>query len=771
LYLAGTSTQLQLGDLILIVGDERLQSAANNNWDVRVVSAVQPDPANQRTYVQWSEGLGGGGVGPAQGHPKFYALRQRAALFGYNAVNPRMLDTKNTKLGELLNSDETEWKNFYLKDTIDLDSAYPKILTGGWLVMIHPDEHISRTPPGYVSLYEIETVAQITRSDFGMSAKITRIFPDFKNNLGDFPLRTTIVFAQSDELAVAEQPLTYPLYGTWLDLESVRPDLVGAQVVAITGKAQKVQVIDGVTGLAFIPDDISDNQKLPLNPGDVVTITNSTPLLQTLGTDGSFPDWTTLNTQLTLNVLDASGRPGTVQASLNQFTLAPSATSDPQVSECALVSSVIVVAPATTGTPPFPHTRIVLQSNLLNCYSRTVTTVNANIAAATAGQSVSEIMGSGSASTPNQEFTLKQSPLTFIQASTSTGRQSTLQMQVNGVAWTGVPSLYQQGPSAPVFAILNQSDGTTDVLFGDGVEGATLPTGQNNLQANYRIGLGSAGNVATGAISTLMDRPLGVSAVTNPQAATGGQDPDSIDDIRTNAPQSVVALGRAVSITDYQNFANTFAGVSKANAVWIPYGPARGVFLTVAGVSGASVTGTSTLSKLVTALQNYGNPLIPLTPRSFLETLFSLSAEIAYDPAYDQPTAQAAVLQALYQAYSFANRDFGQGVSADEVATVIQAVAGVVAVNVTSFNVEVTSKGGDLAGQPGGFTLANYNSWVAQQLPSAQAQQLALQRPTPTSPTRICAYLPVASYNFAPLPAEILVLDPNPNNVVLGTLS
>src|SRR5208282_2929632 len=187
------------------------------------------------------------------------------------------------------------------------------------------------------------------------------------------------------------------------------------------------------------------------------------------------------------------------------------------------------------GTPvPYAHTQIQLHAPLANCYERASTSVNANVALVTHGQSVSEIMGSGSAATPNQEFTLRQSPLTYVQAPTPTGRQSTLQVQVNGAAWNAVPSLYQQGPSAQVFATLNQSDGTTDVLFGDGVEGATLPTGQNNLQANYRIGLGSAGNVAAGAISTLIDRPLGVSGVTNPQAATGGGDPDSIDDIRTS---------------------------------------------------------------------------------------------------------------------------------------------------------------------------------------------------------------------------------------------
>ena len=133
-------------------------------------------------------------------------------------------------------------------------------------------------------------------------------------------------------------------------------------------------------------------------------------------------------------------------------------------------------------------------------------------------------------------------------------------------AWPGprCRRLYDQAATAPVFATLNLPGGAAAIQFGDGVEGATLPTGQSNIQANYRVGLGSAGNVAAGTITTLVDRPLGVSGVTNPLPATGGQDAQSVDDIRTNAPLSVLTLGRAVSIADYQNFAASFAGIAKA---------------------------------------------------------------------------------------------------------------------------------------------------------------------------------------------------------------
>jgi predicted phage baseplate assembly protein len=412
---------------------------------------------------------------------------------------------------------------------------------------------------------------------------------------------------------------------------------------------------------------------------------------------------------------------------------------------------------------PYPHTQLFIANPLLNCYNRDVTTVNANVGLATAGSSVSEIMGSGSAATPNQSFNLKQTPLTYVQAVTPTGRQSTLEVTANGVVWTEVPTLYEQGPSQPVFSVLNQQGGAATVQFGDGVEGATLPTGQNNVQANYRVGSGLAGNVAAGAITTLMDRPLGVSGVINPQAATGGQDPQSVNDIQANAPLSVLTLGRAVSITDYQNFAATYAGIAKASAIWIPSGPGRGVFLTVAAAGGAALPpGNPTLAQLIASLQAYGNPLIPIHAFSFLETLFSVKADLTYEQGANAAAIGAvntAVIAALQQNYSFTNRTFGQGVTADEVAAFIQAVPGVVAVNVKQIKAGLTSTAGDITGS--NWSLLAYQSW--------QSQTVTLTRAS-SGCNRICPYMPVASLSGLPQPAEILVLNPDPNAVVLGVM-
>jgi hypothetical protein len=144
-----------------------------------------------------------------------------------------------------------------------------------------------------------------------------------------------------------------------------------------------------------------------------------------------------------------------------------------------------------------------------------------------------------------------------------------------------------------------------------------------------------------------------------------------------------------------------------------------------------------------------------------LETLFSLSAYIKCDPSYDFEAVKANVLQQLRQNYSFNARTFGQGVSADEVTAFIQAVPGVIAVNVTKVEAGATSAAGDLSS--GAWSVSAYNSWLS--------QQVSLTRPPSSSPTRICPYLPLANPDTLPYAAEILVLDPNPKNVVLGVMA
>ena len=121
---------------------------------------------------------------------------------------------------------------------------YSKLAVGGWLALIVPDANVSRSPSGFVTLCLINSVTSISRSDYAMSAKITRVAVDNQSNLSTYynATRSTSVLTQSEELAAAEQPLDHPLYGSFIDLKGVRLDLAAVKALAIYGKSQKLQV-------------------------------------------------------------------------------------------------------------------------------------------------------------------------------------------------------------------------------------------------------------------------------------------------------------------------------------------------------------------------------------------------------------------------------------------------------------------------------------------------------------------------------------------------
>ena len=761
MYLGGTSTHLSPGDFLLILGIERetaASSSPNEQWDLVVLNLVIVDKQSNLTWAAWDIRLthAGSAAPTSWTTAKVFALRQKTALFGSNAPDANLfVDARNHKRTSLpglidITTNPWTWKFSWPinSNQLGLDSTYTKIVAGSWLAIV---------TAGKADIYKATAVATVSRAGYGISGRVSEVTADHLvavNNVSQ--LQHTTVVAQSEELSIARQPLDSALYGSILDIDAFRPDLIGAQAVAISGKAQKLSVNTSATILSFTPDDGTPATKL--KPGDIITLIDPRPL--PLQTSGEIPEWIGSTAARKLRALDANGRTGTVNAPLSSFSLAPSSKSDPDIQEFAFVSSILAV------NTPFPHTRIFLKDQIANSYDRSMTSVNANVGIATAGRSVSEIMGNGSAATPNQSFVLRQPPLTYVQSLTPTGRLSTLQVRANQVAWKEVPTLYRQKPSATVFSMLIQADGSTKIQFGDGGgatgEGATLPTGQNNVMATYRVGSGVATNVDAGTITTLIDRPLGVSGVINPEPATGGQDPQSITDVRANAPQSVLTLGRAVSITDYQNFAATFAGISKAYAIWIPSGPSRGVFLTVAGAGGTALPpGNPTLGNLVAALHNYGNPHIPLTVATFLETLFRFSASVAYNADYDSKAVHSAIVLSLRAQYSFSSRGFGQGVSADEVAAFIQAIPGVVAVNIKSLTVVATSAAGDLSS--GAWSVYHFNQW--------SAHLITVNRPSSGSQMRICPAIPAAN-GFGPLqPAEILVLDPAPTGIILEVMA
>jgi hypothetical protein len=319
--------------------------------------------------------------------------------------------------------------------------------------------------------------------------------------------------------------------------------------------------------------------------------------------------------------------------------------------------------------------------------ARKTVTINANVAAATHGDTVREVLGSGDGSVPFQRFTLRQPPLTYVSAPTPSGAASTLQVRVSDVLWHEVPSFHDHEPHERIYVTRFDDAGRSTVVFGDGESGARPATGQENVAVTYRKGIGLAGQLPADRLTQLATRPLGLKGVTNPVPATGAADPEPRDEARRNAPLTVRTFGRVVSLEDYQDFARAFSGIEKALATWTWFGERRGVFLTVAGANGAEVAADSVLYRnLLDALQASGDDAVPLLVRSYRPRLFRVSALLQIDPDLLAEKVVDAVTVALATSFSFAARDFGQPVHFSEVVGVMQNVDGVLSVDVDEFH-------------------------------------------------------------------------------------
>lgn len=344
----------------------------------------------------------------------------------------------------------------------------------------------------------------------------------------------------------------------------------------------------------------------------------------------------------------------------------------PLVHRATVVSTALHVnGSVITIAPPLPA-----------ALKRATTIVHANVALATHGETVAQVLGAGDASKSFQRFELKRLPLTYRSATNETGADSELSVRIGDVEWSERSTLFGAEANDRAYTVQTDEQSRLWVVFGDGVHGARLPSGQNNVRVSYRQGLGRDGNVAAGALTQLMTRPLGLKGVSNPAPAEGGTDAEPADQARRTMPLGTRTLGRAVSLLDYEDFALAFTGIAKAQArvLQLPAGPT--VAITVAGQDGAALSeGNPVRNALRLALRDSGDPFVNVTLLSYQHSTFRIGLKVKRDPAYALTQVLAAVEAALRAQYSFDARSLAQPVLQSDVIAVVHSVPGVVAVD------------------------------------------------------------------------------------------
>jgi hypothetical protein len=671
IYLDGISTGLQIGDGILMIGDERLDDKKNENWDFRKVKTIEPNTENNYTKITWQRGLGkfthNVKVLPAAKNFKVYALRQKANLFGYNAPEWRVLSDEVRARFDANNTSD-EWTGLDIKtisspdgDTIHLDAVYPKILKNSWLIV---------SKDGYDEVYQVDDAVESSRRNFALASKTTAVTISGENLIDKFNkhIRDAVVYAQTEELAIAEMPVEDFLQNEQaITLEKLMANLEAEKNIIISGKRKRLQINEASKYPKFV---VEDNSLVTRNlvAGDSLIVVKKPELIA-----GGKTRWT---------LIDSGGFEGTIEGDTDRIgievawktgervTLVAAEKTDEAVSEFHTIASL------KDGADP---TVIILEGLVSNLFDPPTVVIYANVAAATHGETRRETLGSGNGSQVFQKFILKQKPLTFISAATASGTQTTLEIRVNDILWTEVSTFYGVLPKEKVYVTSTSDDGSVTVQFGDGITGARLPTGTENVKATYRVGTGLDGMVNAGQLSMLMTPQLGVNKVVNPLDAAGADDSEGRDAARTNAPLTVLTLDRIVSARDFEDFTRAFAGIGKARADILWKGEQKVVYISIAGADEEPVDEQSSLYiNLLSAIKLAGHSNNVIFVENYQPLSFSLKVNILTDAAYDFEIVQAAVLQTLIDTFSFERRDFGQDVTPAEVIATIQAVEGVV---------------------------------------------------------------------------------------------
>ena len=267
--------------------------------------------------------------------------------------------------------------------------------------------------------------------------------------------------------------------------------------------------------------------------------------------------------------------------------------------------------------------------------------------------------------------------------------QSTL--GADSATWHPQRDLLGSAPDAAEFVVEIENDGTASLRFGDDEYGQ-LPEPGTAFKATYRIGNGSAGKIGAETLAHIVSSDPAVIGVRNPLPAEGGLNPETMAQIRRDAPQAFRTQRRAVTEADYARTAE-LATVQRAAATFRWTGSWHTVFVTVDRFDGVALTNDfeTQLRQAIEPYRMAGHDLEIDMPRY---VSLEIAIFVCVQPDYFRSDVEAALLEVfssgmlpdggkgLFQPDFFT---FGQTVYLSPFYAAAQAIPGVASVKVTAF--------------------------------------------------------------------------------------
>jgi hypothetical protein len=265
--------------------------------------------------------------------------------------------------------------------------------------------------------------------------------------------------------------------------------------------------------------------------------------------------------------------------------------------------------------------------------------------------------------------------------------------------WTVLPDLLESEPDDLNFVVEIDNDGYAHLRFGDDNLGRA-PEPDEQFSATYRIGNGPTGNIGAETIAHIVFRGDKLDTLKdiiltprNPFAAVGGTLPEPIAQVKQIAPKAFRdVLERAITADDYATLAQLYPGVQRAAASLRWNGSGYDV-LVVIDPLGTEVLSDTLHDGVTLYLEQYRRIGHDVAVRQAEYVSIELAMCVVVQPDYLRGHVEADLLKHLGNGvlpdgskgfFHPDNLSFGDPIAVSALVAVVQAVQGVLTVEVTT---------------------------------------------------------------------------------------
>lgn len=212
-------------------------------------------------YTAWANAS----INPADSDlQEVHALRVTAALFGYNAplrmvMKPNTDDSTKSTI-PFIAEPGRDWDPVESETSFYLDNLYKEILPESFIVL-QTQSGLNRVTPTQLAAFKIQAVNPVSRTDYGISSKTTRL--DLYERWWGTPtaggkgltmadLRRALVYAQSEALALAEEPINDDVAGNRIETGRLYDGLDAGRWLVVTGERTDIAGTAGVRAAELV---------------------------------------------------------------------------------------------------------------------------------------------------------------------------------------------------------------------------------------------------------------------------------------------------------------------------------------------------------------------------------------------------------------------------------------------------------------------------------------------------------------------------------------